>query len=37
MGAAFSEAGDDEPDTTQEDVRRNRDAADGETRRETIE
>jgi hypothetical protein len=35
MGHAFSEAGADEPDTTQEDVRR--DAADGEPRREPIE
>lgn len=39
MGQAFSEAGADEPDTTQEDVgrRKDRDAAEGQTRRETPE
>jgi hypothetical protein len=39
MGRAFTEAGADEPDTTQEDLRRrvDRDAAREQPRRETIE
>jgi amino acid transporter len=37
MGQAFSEAGADEPDTTQEDLRRDRETEQGPPRREPIE
>jgi hypothetical protein len=37
MGQAFSEAGADEPDTTQEDLRRDRETEQEPPRREPIE